>query len=151
MYGKSILLLIVIRKRSSKWRCWHSPLVKSGKSLSAMWESCRSTRDLRMQNSIGKLLNVINFVLFGNEKAKIRIWLSESFELRCNRGNIELILQFSTTIFERFIVEEDDVWLGELFTRLLWDTDIDVFVQWGVYQSYIVVTNDLYEFFSCPA
>lgn len=62
-----------------------------------------------MQDTIGELFNVIYFVLFSNEKAKIRIGLPESFKFRSNGGDIELFLEFTTAVFEGFIVQEDDV------------------------------------------
>lgn len=100
-----------------------------------------------MQDAVGELFNVIYFVLFGNEKAKVRVRLPESFKFGRDGSDIELILQFSRAVFKGFIVEEDDVGLGELLARLLGDADVDVFVQRGVDETNVVVTNDLHQFF----
>ena len=102
-----------------------------------------------MQNTVGELLNIINFVLFSYEKTKIRVRFSESFKFWCNRGDVKFILQFSTAIFESFVMKEDDIRFWELLSRLLRDADVDVLMKGGVDESNIVVADDLDKFFPC--
>lgn len=94
-----------------------------------MGEGSRGTRDLGMQDAIGELFDVINFVFFSDEKAKIRVVFPESFEFGCDGGDVELILQFSAAILEGFIMEEDDIRFGEFLAGFFGDADVDVLVE----------------------
>lgn len=102
-----------------------------------------------MQDAVGELFYVIDFLLLGNEEAKIRVVLPEPIELRSDRGDVELILQFSTAVLEGFVVQENDVGLGKLLPRLLGDADVDVLVQGGVDEAYLVVVDDLDQLVPC--
>jgi hypothetical protein len=108
-----------------------------------MGEGRGGTRDLRMQDAIGELFDVINFVFFSNEKAKIRVGFPESFEFGCDGGNVKLVLQFSAAILEGFIMEEDDIRFGEFLAGLFGDAYVYVLVEGGIDESYIVVADDL--------
>lgn len=102
-----------------------------------------------MQDAIGELFYVIDFLLLGYQEAKIRVVLPEPVELRSDRGDVELILQLSTAILEGFIVQENDIGLGKLLPRFLGDADIDVLMQGGVDEPYLIVVDDLDEFIPC--
>ena len=108
-----------------------------------MGEGGGGTRDLGVQDAIGKLFNVINFVFFGDEKAKIRVGFPESFEFGCDGGDVKLVLQFSAAVLESFIMEEDDIRFGEFLACLFGDADVDVLVEGGIDEAYIVVADDL--------
>lgn len=98
-----------------------------------------------MQDAIGELFYIIDFLLLGNQEAKIRVVLPQLVQLRSDRGYVEFLLQFPAAVFEGFVVEEDDVGLGELLACLLGDADVDVLVQGGVDEADLVVVDDLDE------
>lgn len=102
-----------------------------------------------MQDAIGELFYIIDFLLLGNEEAKIRVVLPQSVQLRRDRGDVELLLQLPTAILEGLIVQENDVGLGKLLPCLLGDANVDVLVQGGVDESYLIVVDDLDEFVPC--
>lgn len=45
-----------------------------------------------MQDAVGELFYVIDFLLLSNQEAKIRVVLPEPVELRCDGGDVELVL-----------------------------------------------------------
>lgn len=73
----------------------------------------------------------------------MRVGLAKSLQFGRYRSNIELFLQFTAAVFERLVVKEDDIWLGELLARLAGDADVDVFVEGGAYKAYFVGADDL--------
>lgn len=115
-----------------------------------MREGGGRARDLRMQDAIGELFYIIDFLLLGNQEAKIRVVLPQLVQLRSDRGYVEFLLQFPAAVFEGFVVEEDDVGLGELLAGLLGDADVDVLVQGGVDEADLVVVDDLDELVPGP-
>lgn len=114
-----------------------------------MREGGGSARDLRMQDAIGELFYIIDFLLLGNQEAKIRVVLPQLVQLRSDRGDVELFLQLPAAVFEGLIVQENDVGLGKLLACLLGDADVDVLVQGGVDESYLIVVDHLDEFVAC--
>jgi len=57
-----------------------------------------------MENTISKFLYVIYFLFFSNEEAKMRIDFAKSLQLWGNRSNIELFLEFTTTVLKSLVM-----------------------------------------------
>lgn len=45
-----------------------------------------------MQDAIGELFYIIDFLLLGNQEAKIRVVLPQLVQLRRDRGDVEFLL-----------------------------------------------------------
>ena len=72
-----------------------------------------------MEYAFGELFDVVNFLFFGNEKAEVGVVFSKFFELRRDRGNVELFLQLPGTVLKGLVVQENDIRLRKFLPSLL--------------------------------
>ena len=114
-----------------------------------MREGGGSTWNLRVEYAFGELFDVINFLFFGNEKAEVGVVFSKFFELRRDRGNVELFLQLPGTVLKGLVVQENDIRLRKFLPSLLWNAYVVVLMQRSIDQPNLVATDHLQQFLFC--
>jgi hypothetical protein len=101
------------------------------------------TGHLRVEQTFREAFDVVNFGGFSDEEAEVGIGLAEPVEFRGDGGDVELVLQLATAVFEGLVVQEDDVGLWKLFACLLGDAYVVVLVKGGADESGAVAIDDV--------